>query len=307
MSNQIKVIYIVGAAHSGSTLVDFALGSSDEAVSCGELQYLPEAWQAGNQYCSCGEQAKACKFWPEVLHKWYAKSHVQSLDELRALSNQFEDKRYFPRLLGVTPNKNQKFRRYQQALVALYQSIAEVSSSPVIIDSSKHPIRCLALSKMNEIDLRVVHLVRDGRAFLWSSKKKALKKAEKRGEHKRFSFMYAIRQALKWIGIHKLARYVAQKADHSICVRYEDFVDNTSGELKRIEQACDIKLNSVAHYLSEGISLDNRHVLTGNRIRRQQALSIKADQSWRDKLSDKEKQLFWLVASKTASRYNYSK
>jgi len=55
-----KILYIVGAGRSGSTILDIALGNSPEICSSGELVRLPERGWLDDQYCACGERVKRC-------------------------------------------------------------------------------------------------------------------------------------------------------------------------------------------------------------------------------------------------------
>ena len=58
--------------------------------------------------------------------------------------------------------------RYGRQTLAIYSAIQRVSGRSVIVDSSKSPVRAVALSRVLGPDLRLLHLVRDPRGVAWS-------------------------------------------------------------------------------------------------------------------------------------------
>src|SRR4030095_6531842 len=74
----------------------------------------------------------------------------------------------WPRLLVEERIPTPELLAYGRMTAALYDSIREVSGKPVILDSSKKPIRTYALPAAGVADVRVLHLVRDGRGVVWS-------------------------------------------------------------------------------------------------------------------------------------------
>ena len=60
-----RVVYVGGAARSGTTALGRALAVSEGAVWAGELVWLPRDLQEDRR-CSCGEVASRCPFWREV-------------------------------------------------------------------------------------------------------------------------------------------------------------------------------------------------------------------------------------------------
>jgi hypothetical protein len=133
----LKVIFILGSGHSGSTLLDLMLGAHKLAFSAGELSKL---WGYSGpdvkKTCACGQRIADCDFWNEV------RSRVDPCD-----AND-----------DAPPS-------------ALLEAICAVSDAQVVIDSSKS-IRRLRSLLATPVDLHVIHLVRDGRAVAHSNRKK---------------------------------------------------------------------------------------------------------------------------------------
>lgn len=60
------LIFVCGAARSGTTMLDLMLGNSHEAFSCGEMFCYFRPWRAHHfePVCSCGESP--CKVWAKI-------------------------------------------------------------------------------------------------------------------------------------------------------------------------------------------------------------------------------------------------
>lgn len=138
--DKIKIIYIAGNGHSGSTLLDLILGSSAEAISVGELRqwnnYVEGRSSAKHQIsnyveCTCGETFYNCPFWSKIT-----KEIVLPRDRLKLLKR-----------------------------------VAEVSGKNIIVDSSKNidgMLETIDLYKKGDIDLQVIYLIRHFNGMVYS-------------------------------------------------------------------------------------------------------------------------------------------
>ena len=89
-----SIVFVLGIAHSGSTLLGRMLDMHPDALCVGELLRLEEALANANDKCSCGELLTTCPFWtrwrsrmPEKTQRDYTKLTVPLLDELRVAEN----------------------------------------------------------------------------------------------------------------------------------------------------------------------------------------------------------------------------
>ena len=64
------VLYVVGAARSGSTVLQTVLGSHAQIEGVGELGFLSRSGHVFEEYCACGEPADVCPYWSEVRRVW---------------------------------------------------------------------------------------------------------------------------------------------------------------------------------------------------------------------------------------------
>ncbi len=64
------VIYILGSAYCGSTILGFLLGASRDVFNAGEVAYYPRL-QHQDEMCSCGVPSTECDFWQPVYERQY--------------------------------------------------------------------------------------------------------------------------------------------------------------------------------------------------------------------------------------------
>ena len=67
-----RLVYLLAASHSGSTLTAFLLGSHPEICTVGELK-LTSLGEVGSYRCSCGEEIGRCVFWTAVRERLAAR------------------------------------------------------------------------------------------------------------------------------------------------------------------------------------------------------------------------------------------
>ncbi|HET9888800.1 MAG TPA: hypothetical protein VFR10_14920, partial [bacterium] len=166
------VIYILGYGRSGSTILDIVLGSDPEIQSVGELDLLSREWETRS--CSCGLSYSACPFWSRVRASTESALGAHSMRERESILRRVEDLRALPRLLMrlVAQSHADAYRCLVREELA---AIARISGKSTILDSSKSAReaagRALAISHIAGIPTKLIHLVRDGRAVLWSVKR----------------------------------------------------------------------------------------------------------------------------------------
>ncbi len=60
-------------------------------------------------------------------------------------------------------------------LTQLYRAIANVADADYVVDSSKAPAYAIILSRMRNVDIRLLHMVRDVRGVAYSATKKKIR------------------------------------------------------------------------------------------------------------------------------------
>ncbi len=254
-----KIIYIAGDGHSGSTLLDIILGSSEKIFSAGELNFITRD-TIFDEYCSCGRKIKDCEFWQGVINTWLAGSQI-SYEAYCELRLRYERNKTSLRTLWNKIYPSRHFVDYVNSTQSLFDAIHLHSGANIIIDSSKAPTRIAVLQKNN--DLQVIHLIREFKGVL-NSAKKSSKKNIRLGIEKDSPPRRTLKTVFDWIFSNLLTEIFCIGVKSSK-LTYKNYIHN----LKSIEQ---ISLLSEGINLSHPFSAD--HMLAGNIIRLKKDLKI---------------------------------
>jgi hypothetical protein len=181
---------------------------------------------------------------------------------------------------------SQQLDEYTSILASLYRSIQRTSGCRIIVDSSKHPLYALALTETPGVRLRVLHLVRDSRAYAYSLQRKK-RRMEIPGRNVYMNRPGSLRAAVSWnINKTTMPLVLRGSADY-IAYRYEDVTAMPRQAL--IEMACwlDIHNLSALHFESDtSVTLGPDHALFGNPNRFDHgAVNIQPDDEWRRRLA----------------------
>jgi hypothetical protein len=277
----VKVIYIGGSGRSGSTLLARIIGQIPGYVSLGEIR---EIWRAGlgeNQACGCGADFAQCPFWRRVgdaaFGGWSnvdaaeAKAAVESFTYLDAVRRLRSGSR-----AAISPEN-----RLTDLLERLYAGIAEVADGATIVDTSKGPAYAVALSSIESIDLRAIHLVRDSRgvAYSWC---KEVPRPYTPGRVFKMYRLGALASA-RWIAHHSIMELLSRQVPVTR-LRYETFTENPQSELRRVlsDLQQNVPPSALAFVGDSSVQLDPAHVVAGNPMRMATgALPLQVDAAWR--------------------------
>ncbi|MGI9627177.1 MAG: sulfotransferase family protein [Longimicrobiales bacterium] len=304
----VKVVYVMGYGRSGSTFLDVLLGGHSDVASMGELALYAE-WRSLDLPCGCGESVTTCEFWSEVER---LAPTGDPNDEI-ALALSVEARRHIGDLLQGRIDA-QTLSRYSTLLEGRFRAIAEVSGRGHVVDSSKSAGKILgrayALQRHTDLDVRVIHLVRDGRGVLWSALK-----GPGRGEplpvyrakvHKN-RIMMAMRVSAAWALANRSTLKVAKHLATGtlLTVRYEDLVADPAAELTRIGGFLGLDLAPVITKLAEGVPFDGQHGVAGNRLRANARINLRPDFEWETKLSLRYRLIQNLIAGRVSRELGY--
>ncbi len=306
-ADRVTVVYVMGLWRSGSTILDIVLGNQDSVVSVGELRNLPIVGWGGDAVCACGLPVSQCEFWAGVYAGWVDSSGGERVERLRALQDRFERLRSFPRLIAEQVRQSRGFREYASLLGGLYQSIAKRSGARVVVDSTKYPGRALALLQIPHLDVRLIHLVRDGRAVIWSCLRKPNTDLQGRplSENPR---KVARDTARQWLKVNLACDgVIGLKRPKWIRVRYEDFVMDPARELGRIGSLLEMSTRKLADDVEDSRELTIGHTVAGNRVRLSESVRLRPDLEWMSGLDSADRATFWRTAGWLARRYGYTR
>jgi hypothetical protein len=154
-----KVIYVMGAGRSGSSILGVCLGNCGGVFYAGEL----DKWLLREGVPSRKKDLRRLRFWEQVLARVERPETVfgrESHNNLERSSALFRPGR---------PGAARRLRPdYLRVSEAVYRAIAEVSGEAVIVDSSHYPLRARELQRLEGVELHLLLLVRDAQEIVAS-------------------------------------------------------------------------------------------------------------------------------------------
>jgi hypothetical protein len=227
----IRVVYIAGLIHSGTTLLERIIASEPGAVGVGELNQTLRASierKTPEYDCTCGQPFNDCPLWGEV----FAKANGSSL---------------------------------QAHLLQFIERFNELYPGKIMVDSSKGLDRLDAYRALEkeglEIDLKVVYLFRDVRGWSHTIHRKGRAPSGRSGARKNVN---VIRNAYYWMyQLHKAFRALRVSNFAFLPVSYESVVFGASNELPRLFSFLGVPHSGTAQVTQNPTS----HALFGNAMR----------------------------------------
>lgn len=304
MENKIKVIYIAGEGRSGSTLLERVLGQHDKIFAAGELKHIWERSFLDNQLCSCGKHFYDCEVWSGIRKCFVERvGKINPSSVIEAFSNTSRLRHYL--LKKNLHNKHSEF--INNIYGSLYKAILDITGKEYVIDASKHPTFAHILALNKDIDLYIIHLVRDSRgvAYSWLKKKKRPEITKKIEYMPQYS---PLRTAISWNIINKISQDLQNiEQIKYFLLRYEDFVSNPKLYLGKIYKFLNIESN--LHYLfkkDNTIKLSVNHTVSGNPFRfKTGEIELKLDEKWKKNLNPIIRKLVTTTTYPYLKKYGY--
>lgn len=173
-----KVLSVVGAGRSGTTVLASILGEVDGFTSAGELRFL---WGRGvreGRPCGCGRPPAECPVWEPVVaateQHLAASVPARTFDDMVAAQHRLKRPTSFPRVLR-TLGTGQSGRvdwppltLVRDTMATALVTLADTTDASVVVDTSKRPLDAAVMAGIPEVDGYVLHLVRDPRAVVHS-------------------------------------------------------------------------------------------------------------------------------------------
>jgi hypothetical protein len=210
-----KVLYVMGAGRSGSTILGVALGNCDGVVFAGEL----DKWFA-REGTPRRDDPRLRTFWSQVL------------DEVGDAQDVFAARTgWLERSSALLDPRKWRTRRrlrarYGSVSRQLYLAVAQVAQATHVVDSSHYPLRARELQALEEIDLYLLYLVRDPQSVVASLGRRDV--TERR-------FDVAASNAYLWLtNLLSLLVFVRHPRERRLFVRHEDFVADPQAVLAQI-------------------------------------------------------------------------
>ena len=219
-SEPVKVVYVMGAGHSGSTILGITLGNCDGFFYAGEL----EEWLLTSERPRWGARDRQ-DFWSAV------KQRVSGAEEIfGGAANRCIERSSASFRVDLWPARRRMRPAYRRVAAQLARAVADVAEAQYVIDSSHFPLRARELRAMPEIELYLVFLVRDPRDVVASNTRELSphELAETRWRRLTMNANLWLTQLLA------LRTFAGHREDRRIFVRHEDFLDDPAGVTRQI-------------------------------------------------------------------------
>ncbi len=284
----VRVLYIGGCGRSGSTLLDRILGQIPGLWSVGEIVHIWRRGLAANQLCGCGEPFSDCPFWSKVGVVAFGGWDRLDAKEVLRLQHSVDRNRYIPLMVfsWLSPTYRRRMHTYAGYLSRLYRAIDQVGAGRMIVDSTKHASYAFLLRRVQGVELRVVHLVRDSRgvAYSWT---KEIRKPEIVDQTEYMPRYHPARMAFRWVAYNSLFHVLRWSGTPSMFVRYESLVRTPRQQVERILAfgEHDPEPETLDFIGDAEVTLEPTHTVAGNPMRfKQGPLAIRADRQWRERM-----------------------
>ena len=309
---QTKALFILGSGRIGSTLIAQILGQTDGFWSVGELYRI---WQDGliqGDFCGCGVPVPECSFWLSVFadavggveHARPEATAVVLYAHIRNRPRQlFALWRQVGRATASSPAGT-----YGELLRSMYVAVAKVSDSHVIVDSTKLPAHALVASGVADIDLYVVHLVRDPRAIAYSWSRNPDAGGRRGRSNLGFRGKGLLESTVQWTLFALFAETVLRRRlkGRYLLVRYEDFAARPRDITKQILEFVGEEQSVMQFVDDRNVALGDNHMVGGNRARfRRGVVPVKADEDWKESMPGRARLACTLIAWPLLLRYGY--
>ncbi|MGH3087471.1 MAG: sulfotransferase family protein [Rubrobacteraceae bacterium] len=301
-----KVLYIAGFGRSGSTILANSLARIDGFFSGGEMNFIWKHALIENRLCGCGRHSRECPLWNAVFDRAFGGMENVDAKEIMRLQYSGARTRHIPRMLteGGRSELEKRMGKFLTSSARLYEAIKSVTNSRVIVDSSKEPAYGRAIAMIPEIDLRVLHLVRDPRAaaYSWLKKKEQPDSADREFMHQKSAFDSAALWDVWNVSIETLWRN-----DRYMRLRYEDFVAEPKESFRNILDFTDEPDSKLPLAGENEVRLGVSHTISGNPNRFDTgSVELKPDDRWKKEMASKDRAVVTALTAPLLARYGYT-
>ncbi len=324
----VKLAYILAASHSGSTLLSMLLGSHPQIATVGEMKLSATALGDVARYrCSCGQAIQECHFWRMVSDHMAAQGFTFDLahagTDYRAMESRYAQcllgpmyRGGFPEILrdvalGLSGTWRKRLPEIHRRNAAFAAVLCGVKGAKIVVDSSKIGLRLKYLLRNPELQVRVIRLIRDGRAVAltymnpaqFADAKEPARRGGGMGGERSAERLSLAQAAWEWRRCMEEAESLLRSlpASQWTEVRYEEYCQAPDTTLTRLQQFLGVE---PARQPRDFRAVE-QHVV-GNGMRLDTTSDIRLDERWRAELTPQELQAFDHIAGRMNRRLGYA-
>lgn len=307
----VKVLSVVGAGRSGTTILASILQEVEGVASAGETRWLWERGVREGRPCGCGDAPCDCPVWSRVIKGTLASlAHgpTGDVDSIVAAQREVARRANYPRILRSIGSPRTDWTALQsvrEITRSVYSELARVTGAHLVIDISKRPLDAAVVAGLDGIDHYVLHMVRDPRAVVHSWRRA---KTFTAGGHSRTMGTRGMLSTVRrWTGNSVAAEALRRRTPGTrwLHIRYEEFAADPRGTVSQILTFLDE--HGDAPFVDEStVLLAPNHIVAGNPSRFTTGrVGIRVDEGWRDTMPRRDQWLTALLTLPLMLRYGY--
>ncbi|MBV9100437.1 MAG: sulfotransferase [Candidatus Dormibacteraeota bacterium] len=296
-----EVLYIAAAPRSGTTIVSLLLGERPGFFNAGEVRFL---WRqlAKPGRCGCGADLADCEVWRPILAASTALSANGSLAALVRGARAHSLLRTLPASLirrAVSGTLPKLVDDHAHATMPVYAAALGATGARILVDSSKSPSYAYALAVSRGVRLKVLHLVRDPRAVVFSDLRDG--RTPPQAGHRVRADAY---RALKWTAWNLFIECFVRPRAHAYArMRYEDFAADPDAQLRTALRRLDAD-DGGDEAQGRRVDLRVNHTVFGNGMRfRRGDTVIAVDRAWEERMRMSDRAVVTALTWPLTARY----
>lgn len=300
--HKLRVGYLVGSNHTGSTLLALFMDTHPRIASVGETS-PNRGYPPGGAHCSCGAWVRECPFWHEIFegvrregfdlspYNWSNDYRYRNgvLHPLLSRFSHYPPIRALQRLAAERlPGHRSRVRCTNETNVAFIKTVLDLRGAEVLFDTSKYAMRLYHFLRMKQLDVRVIRLVRDVRGFVCSEKRRGHSAERGARVWRRHQEVFA-----------DLTRGLSQ--ERLFLLRYEDVCENPRHWFRQLHSFLGVDFVEPPPTVFPA-----EHHILGNPIRKQGSVAFRAPDRWEDRLTNRELAQVLDIAGEGNRRLGYA-
>jgi hypothetical protein len=311
----LKVLSVVGAGRSGTTVLASLLNEVEGITSAGELRWLWERGVRDARPCGCGRRPELCPVWGPIVTS--SREHLvgltppRTIDDLVAAQHQLKRPSAFP---GVLRSLGPDHPQAEESALALVRgatadacrTLATTTGAGVVVDISKRPLDAAVMAGAPGIDTYVLHVVRDPRAVVHSwSRAKTFTAA---GQVRTMGTRGLASSVRRWTSNALFAEALRRRhpPDRWLHLRYEDFAAHPRATIEEILGFLGAP-GTTPFTDARTARLHPNHIVAGNPSRFTTGeVTIRSDDAWKREMPRRAQRLVAGLTLPLLVRYGYA-
>ena len=316
----LKVLSVVGAGRSGTTVLASLLDEVDGVTSAGELRWLWERGVRDRRPCGCGRAPEECPVWGPVVTG--SREHLTTLapprtvDDLIAAQHALKRPSAFPRVLRTVTDAGAgdgaddgagltDLALVQGAMAGVCRALAHTTGASVVVDISKRPLDAAVLAGVPDLDTYVLHVVRDPRAVVHSWRR--AKTFSAAGEVRTMGTRGLASSVRRWTGNALFAEALRRRypPERWLHLRYEDFAARPRATTEQVLDFLGVRA-ATSFTDARTARLRPNHIVAGNPSRFTTGdVTIRQDDAWTREMPRRDQRVVVGLTLPLLYRYRY--